>query len=89
MKKKGRIKKLADFSKAVFDGFVLKKGYLYGVDNRGNPVATSTCMKDGNLAIYTKELNEWVLNWVPLDKVRKDYPQLYKMIILQQTKEDN
>lgn len=88
METNSNIRKLADFSKAVFDGFILKKGYLYGVDNKGNPVATSTCVKDGSLAVYTKELGAWILTWVPLDKVRKDYPQLYKMLNLQQIKED-
>ena len=68
--------KIADFTKANFGGFVLKKGFLYGWDKDGNPIATSTCVKNGEIAIYTKKDDEWKKSWIPMEEAIALYPEL-------------
>ena len=64
------------FSTAVFNGFILKRGYFYGTDANGIPIATSTCVKDGKVAIYEKAGNAWVRKWVPVEQAKSLYPNL-------------
>lgn len=74
---RGYMTKVTEFSKAVFGGFVLKPGYFYGADSSGRPVATSTCVKDGKVLIYTKvDEDHWTKNWVPVAEAMATYPEL-------------
>lgn len=70
------LSKVSEFSKAVYNGFVLKEGYVYGTDSLGRPIATSTCVKDGKLAIYTQSEDGWHRSWVALERALKLYPEL-------------
>ena len=77
MKEKSeKLMEVQSFSKAVFDGFVLKRGYFYGRDDDGRPIATSTFVKDGKLALYTKDNSHWIRSWIPLETARNLYPNL-------------
>lgn len=72
-----KLEEVTSFSKAVFDGFILKRGYFYGQDSDGRPVATSTCVKNGNLAIYTKnDDGKWQKSWMPVEMAKTLYPNL-------------
>ena len=74
---KETLMEVTSFSKAIFDGFILKRGYFYGKDANGHPVATSTCVKNGKLAIYTKDENgRWQKSWMPIELAKKQYPNL-------------
>ena len=75
--KKENLMEVTSFSKAVFDGFILKRGYFYGKDATGHPIATSTFVKDGFLAIYTKDdYGKWEKSWLPVELAKKLYPNL-------------
>lgn len=78
---KAKVFEVLEFSKAVFDGFTLKRGYMYGTDNKGHPFATSTCVKNNNLCVYVKEEGKWIQKWIPMDTIRKDCPALFKKIV--------
>lgn len=67
----GFLKPLDDgLTSGSYEGFVLKKNFLYGKDQRGNPIATSGFLKDGNLLIYEKTASGWDPRAVPLEEAR-------------------
>lgn len=78
--KKGYLEKFTEFSKAVYDGFVLKPGYFYGVNYRGQPIATSTYVKDGKLALYKKEQDHWVPDFIPVAEAIALYPTISSVL---------
>lgn len=61
-----KLLKVTNFSKANYEGFVLKKGYYYGTDLLGRPVASSGYNKDGKTCLYIKTgENKWIRKWIP------------------------
>ena len=78
--KKGYLEKFSEFSKAVYDGFVLKPGYFYGINYRGEPIATSTYVKDGKLALYRREQEKWILDYIPVKEAIALYPSISSVL---------
>lgn len=68
----GFLKPLDDgLTSGSYEGFVLKKNFLYGKDRDGNPIATSGFLKDGKLLIYEKTASGWTPRAVPLEEAKK------------------
>ena len=71
-KKDGFLKPLDDsLTSGSYEGFILKKHFLYGKDQRGHPIATSGFIKDGNLIIYEKKDSGWNQREISLKEARK------------------
>ena len=68
----GFLKPLDDgLTSGSYEGFVLKKNFLYGRNRRGDPIATSGFLKDGNLLIYEKTAKGWMPKALPLEEAKE------------------
>lgn len=82
---KFQLKKLdQSLSKASFEGFTLQKGYWYGYNLRGLPIATSTFSVNGYVLIYTKSENgRWISTWYDNEWCKYLLPgQFYEEVFL-------
>ncbi len=66
-----------ELSKGSFHGFTLQKGFWYGYNFRGQPVATSGWIKDDALIMYTqKEDGKWYKRAYPSEVYKRLLPQV-------------
>lgn len=63
-----------DLARAMFHGFILQPGFWYGYDADGFPVATSTWVQNGELAMYIKQKGLWKREWKDLKTNKMNLP---------------
>lgn len=79
-KKDVHIRKMPEeFSRATYDGFVLRNGYWYGKDRTGRSIATSGIVSrnyNNCLKLWIKNGDTWEAQMIPLEDINVFYPEL-------------
>jgi len=63
-----------ELAKGNFRGFTLKKGFWYGYDPDGVPVATSGWIMDDDLIIYQLAGEKWYKYALPVESCKELLP---------------
>lgn len=68
-----KMEKMRDFETADFEGFTLQKGFYYGRNLRGQAIATSGWVSEGQVYLYTKTEEGWKALWTDIDLFDVDF----------------
>lgn len=63
-----KLKRMSEFEKAVYHGFILQNGFWYGIDTEsGKCIATSGWEAYGCVAVYFKNEKSWDMEWIDIE----------------------
>lgn len=76
MSERTYIKKMEDFSKAVYDQFILKKDFWFGKLNGKNVAFCEHVDENGMVKVYVRHQQRWQPFLIEKEILKKIYPNL-------------